>query len=94
MLYNVKLGIANKLVFSKWREALGGNIGFVISGGAACPVNLLRIFNAAKIPVYEGYGPTENSPVICVNRRQPKSDMMFGTVGPPINGIEVLRAIY
>jgi long-chain acyl-CoA synthetase len=92
VLYNMKLGIANKLVFSKWREALGGNVSFIISGGAACPVNLLRIFNAAKIPVYEGYGPTENSPVICVNRRQPKSDMVFGTVGPPINGIEVKLA--
>lgn len=92
VLYNMKLGIANKLVFSKWREALGGNVSFIISGGAGCPVNLLRIFNAAKIPVYEGYGPTENSPVICVNRRQPKSDMVFGTVGPPINGIEVKLA--
>jgi long-chain acyl-CoA synthetase len=91
-LYNLKLGVANKLVFSKWREALGGKISFIISGGAACPVNLLRIFNAAKIPVYEGYGPTENSPVISVNRREPKTDMKFGTVGPPINGIEVKLA--
>lgn len=92
VVYNMKLGIANKLIFSKWREALGGNVSFIISGGAACPVNLLRIFNAAKIPVYEGYGPTENSPVICVNRRQPKSDMVFGTVGPPINRMEVKLA--
>lgn len=92
VLYNMKLSIANKLIFSKWREALGGNVSFIISGGAACPVNLLRIFNAARIPVYEGYGPTENSPVICVNRREPKSDMMFGTVGPPINGMEVKLA--
>ncbi len=92
VVYNMKLSIANKLIFSKWREALGGNVSFIISGGAACPVNLLRIFNAARIPVYEGYGPTENSPVICVNRRQPKSDMVFGTVGPPLNGIEVKLA--
>ncbi len=92
VIYNMKLSIANKLIFSKWREALGGNVSFIISGGAACPVNLLRIFNAAKIPVYEGYGPTENSPVICVNRRQAKSDMVFGTVGPPINGMEVKLA--
>jgi long-chain acyl-CoA synthetase len=91
-LYNTQLAIANKIIFSKWREALGGNVSFIISGGAACPVNLLRIFNAAKIPVYEGYGPTENSPVICVNRREPKSDMKFGTVGPPINGTEVKLA--
>jgi long-chain acyl-CoA synthetase len=91
-LYNTQLAIANKIIFSKWREALGGKVSFVISGGAACPINLLRIFNAAKIPVYEGYGPTENSPVICVNRREPKSDMKFGTVGPPINGTEVKLA--
>ena len=90
--YNTQLALANKLVFSKWREALGGNISFIISGGAACQVRLLRIFNAAQIPVYEGYGPTENSPVICVNRRKPKSDTKYGTVGPPISGIEVKLA--
>jgi long-chain acyl-CoA synthetase len=90
--YKSQLALANKLVFSKWRQALGGNISFIISGGAACQVKLLRIFNAGKIPVYEGYGPTENSPVICVNRRMPKSDTKFGTVGPPISGIEVKLA--
>lgn len=90
--YKTQLALANKLVFTKWREALGGNISFIISGGAACQVKLLRIFNAAQIPVYEGYGPTENSPVICVNRRMPKSDTKFGTVGPPITGIEVKLA--
>ncbi|HEX8277175.1 MAG TPA: long-chain fatty acid--CoA ligase, partial [Segetibacter sp.] len=90
--YKTQLALANKLVFIKWREALGGNISFVISGGAACPVKLLRIFNAAQIPVYEGYGPTENSPVISVNRRKPKNDTKFGTVGPPISGIEVKLA--
>lgn len=87
--YNTQLALANKLVFTKWREALGGNISFIVSGGAACQVKLLRIFNGAQIPVYEGYGPTENSPVISVNRRKPKSDTKFGTVGPPISGIEV-----
>ena len=90
--YKTQLSLANKLVFNKWREALGGNISFIISGGAACQVKLLRIFNAAEIPVYEGYGPTENSPVISVNRRKPKSDTKFGTVGPPITGIEVKLA--
>lgn len=90
--YKTQLALANKLVFSKWREALGGNISFVILGGAACQVKLLRIFNAAQIPVYEGYGPTENSPVISVNRRKPKNDTKFGTVGPPISGIEVKLA--
>src|SRR3954453_23903391 len=90
-LYNLQLSIANKLVFSKWREAVGGNIEFIVTGGAACQEKLLRIFNAAKIPVYEGYGPTENSPVIAVNRKA-KEDMKFGTVGPVIKGVELKLA--
>lgn len=89
--YNLQLSIANKLVFSKWREALGGNISFIVTGGAACQERLLRIFNAAGVPVFEGYGPTENSPVICVNRRDKKLSK-FGTVGPAIDGIEVKLA--
>ncbi|MDP1810480.1 MAG: long-chain fatty acid--CoA ligase [Sediminibacterium sp.] len=89
--YNLQLVIANKLIFTKWREALGGNVSFVITGGAACQVKLLRIFNAAKIPVYEGYGPTENSPVISVNRQE-KGGMKFGTVGPVLDGIKVKLA--
>ena len=92
LLYNMQLALANKLVFSKWREALGGNVSFIISGGAACQVKLLRIFNAAKIPVYEGYGPTENSPVISINRRLPVNDLRIGTVGPPIDGVQVKLA--
>ena len=59
--------INNVLIFKKWRLALGGNIKYIITGGAACQVKLLRIFTAAKIPVFEGYGPTENCPVISVN---------------------------
>ena len=86
--YNLELALANKLIFSKWREALGGNISYIITGGAACQVRLLRIFNAARIPIYEGYGPTENSPVISVNRRE-KGGMKFGTVGPVMVGQEV-----
>ncbi len=89
--YNLQLAIANKLIFTKWREALGGNVEFVITGGAACQVKLLRIFNAAGIPVYEGYGPTENSPVISVNRKE-KGGTKFGTVGPVIDGITVKLA--
>jgi long-chain acyl-CoA synthetase len=89
--YNMQLALANKLIFTKWREALGGNVSYVITGGAACQVKLLRIFNAAKVPVYEGYGPTENSPVISVNRQE-KGGTKFGTVGPPINGIQVKLA--
>jgi long-chain acyl-CoA synthetase len=91
ILYNLQLSIARKLVFSKWREALGGHIKFIITGGAACQENLLRIFNAAGIPVYEGYGPTENSPVISVNRRTP-GGTNFGTVGPVLEGLEVKLA--
>ena len=86
--YNLQLAIANKLIFTKWREALGGNVSFIVTGGAACQVKLLRIFNAANIPVFEGYGPTENSPVISVNRKT-KGGTKFGTVGPVINGIKV-----
>ncbi len=86
--YNFQLALANKLIFNKWREALGNNIKYVITGGAACQVRLIRIFTGAGIPVYEGYGPTENSPVICVNRRGPNG-CRFGTVGPVIEGIEL-----
>ncbi len=86
--YNIQLALANKLIFNKWREALGGNVGFIVTGGAACQVKLLRIFNAARVPVYEGYGPTENSPVICVNRKE-KGGTKFGTVGPVIKGVQL-----
>lgn len=89
--YKFRLNIARKLVFSKWREALGGNISFIITGGAAASEKLLRIFNAAGVPIYEGYGPTENSPVICVNRKQ-NNETYLGTVGPPIEGTEVKLA--
>jgi long-chain acyl-CoA synthetase len=88
VFYNIKLAIARKLVFTKWREALGGNIQYIVTGGAACQEKLLRIFNGAGIPVYEGYGPTENSPVICVNRKE-AGGSMYGTVGPVIEGLQV-----
>ncbi len=87
-VYNLKLKLANKLIFSKWRAALGGNISFIVTGGAACQERLLRIFSAGGIPVYEGYGPTENSPVIAVNRKA-NADKKFGTVGPLITGVEL-----
>jgi len=86
--YSLQLALANKLVFSKWREALGNNIKYVITGGAACQVRLIRIFTSAGIPVYEGYGPTENSPVISVNRRG-DNGCRFGTVGPVIEGVDL-----
>lgn len=86
--YRVQLALANKIIFNKWREALGNNIKLIITGGAACQVKLLRLFTAAGIPVYEGYGPTENSPVISVNS-QKNGGTRFGTVGPVIQGQEV-----
>ncbi len=89
--YNLQLSLANKIIFSKWREALGGNIRGIITGGAACQVRLIRIFTAARIPIYEGYGPTENSPVISVNRKE-KGGLKFGSVGPVIVGQEVRLA--
>ena len=86
--YKLQLSIANKLIFSKWREALGGNVDFIVTGGAACQVRLIRIFTAAGIPIYEGYGPTENSPAISVNCKR-KGGTKFGTVGLIIEGQEV-----
>jgi long-chain acyl-CoA synthetase len=86
--YRMQLALANALIFTKWRAALGGQVRYVITGGAACQEKLLRIFNAARIPVFEGYGPTENSPVISVNCNKPDG-MCFGTVGLVIDGQEV-----
>jgi long-chain acyl-CoA synthetase len=88
MSYNMQLALANKLIFKKWREALGNNLKCIVSGGAACQVRLIRIFTAAKIPILEGYGLTETSPVISVNRYEVK-DRSFGTVGPLLDGVEV-----
>jgi len=88
MWYNMQLALANKLIFSKWREALGNNIKCIVTGGAACQVRLIRIFTAAGLNVMEGYGLTETSPVISVNRYQ-EEGRMFGTTGPLIDGVEV-----
>ena len=87
-LYKFQLALANKLIFSKWREALGGNVKAIISGGAACQVRLIRIFTAARIVIMEGYGLTETSPVISVNRFD-EHGREFGSVGPFIEGVEV-----
>ncbi len=84
--YNLKLGIARKLVFKKWQEALGGEVKVIISGGAALNPRLARVFWAAGMPVFEGYGLTETSPVISVNHFDA---IKFGSVGRPIEGVEV-----
>ncbi|MFA7138829.1 MAG: long-chain fatty acid--CoA ligase [Bacteroidales bacterium] len=86
--YHIKLKIADKLIFSKWRTALGGNLKIIVSGGAAIQPRLGRIFTAAGIDLMEGYGLTETSPVIAVNNYSPNG-REFGTVGPPTRGVEV-----
>ncbi|HUQ97330.1 MAG TPA: long-chain fatty acid--CoA ligase [Chitinophagaceae bacterium] len=90
-IYQTQLALANKLVFSKWREGLGNHLKCIVTGAAACPVKLIRIFTAANITVLEGYGQTETSPVISVNRMEPEN-RMFGTVGPIIAGVNVKLA--
>ncbi len=87
-IYNMKLKIADKLIFKKWREALGGNVKVVISGGAALQPRLARIFHAAGIPIQEGYGLTETSPVIAVNQTK-YPYIQFGTVGPVLKNVQV-----
>jgi long-chain acyl-CoA synthetase len=87
-LYEVKLSIANKLIFSKWREALGGKIELIASAGAPLQTRLTRIFWAARICVLEGYGLTETSPVVTINNLSSK-EIMFGTVGPALKDIQV-----
>jgi long-chain acyl-CoA synthetase len=89
--YSIQLAIANKLIFSKWREALGGNVKAIVTGAAACQVRLLRIFTAAKIVIMEGYGLTETSPVISVNRFE-DDGRRFGTVGKVIDNVQVKLA--
>jgi len=86
--YEFKLKIARKLIFRKWQEALGGNIIFMCSGGAALQVRLERLFWAAGIPVQEGYGLTETSPIIAANQNA-WPDIHFGTVGPLLKGVKV-----
>ncbi len=82
VFYDARLKIADKIIFTKWRDALGGNMRAIISGGAAIQPRLARVFNAAGIPLVEGYGMTETSPVIAVNTFE-KGMRKVGTVGPP-----------
>lgn len=86
--YKFQLRLADKLIYNKWRKALGGKVELIVAGGAACQERLLRIFHAAKINVIEGYGPTENSPVIAANR-QVNNELKIGTVGVPYGDQEV-----
>ncbi|HAK29918.1 MAG TPA: long-chain fatty acid--CoA ligase [Sphingobacterium sp.] len=88
--YDLQLNIARKLVFSKWREALGGDIKGIASGSAALQERLIRLYMAAGIPIYEGYGLTEAGPCIAVNCY--KRGMKIGTVGLPLIHIEIKLA--
>ncbi len=88
IFYNLQLKIANKLVFNKWRDALGGRMKAIVSGGAALQPRLASVYNAANIPTVEGYGMTESSPVIAVNTFE-KRKRKIGTVGPPLFNVEV-----
>lgn len=87
-IYHLQLKAFDKIIFSKWREALGGNMRAVVSGGAAMQPRLARVFNAAGIPVLEGYGMTETAPVIACNTFEP-GQRKIGTVGPPLKNMEV-----
>lgn len=80
--------IADKLVFSKIRERLGGRVKGIVTGSAACPLKIARVFSAMGIPIREGYGLTETSPVITFNRFS-EGGAMLGTVGMPIKDVEV-----
>jgi long-chain acyl-CoA synthetase len=86
--YKFRLRIASKLVFSKWREALGNEVQVIVSGGAALQGRLEKVFWAAGLPVIQGYGLTETSPVIAVNPLR-IDDIKFGTVGPVLQDVEV-----
>ncbi|MBZ0328323.1 MAG: long-chain fatty acid--CoA ligase [Altibacter sp.] len=86
--YESKLKIARKLIFSKWQEALGGNLQAIASGSAALQPRLARVFNAADIPVMEGYGLTETSPVVTVNDMR-NGGFRIGTVGKAIENTEI-----
>ncbi len=87
LFFNIQLRIARKLIFSKWKEALGGNVRAIASGSAALQPRLARIFLAAEIPILEGYGLTETSPVVSVNSFQ--RGIRMGCVGALIDGVEV-----
>lgn len=86
--YEFQLKLARKLIFSKWKEALGGNLRLIASGSAALQPRLARIFNAADLGVMEGYGLTETSPVVSVNDMR-DGKFRIGTVGKLIEDTEV-----
>ncbi len=86
--YELQLKIARKLIFSKWKEGLGGRLDLIVNGSAALQPRLARIFAAAEIPVMEGYGLSETSPVISVNDQR-NHGFKIGTTGRVIDNVEV-----
>ncbi len=86
--YESQLKIARKLIFSKWREGLGGHLELMVTGSAALQPRLTRIFAAAEIPIMEGYGLTETSPVIAVNDMR-NYGFKVGAVGKIIDNVEI-----
>lgn len=84
----MKWSIADKLIFSKWREALGGNVNAIVTGAAPCPVKIMRVFCAAGIPIREGYGLTETSPTLTINTME-DDGVMLGTAGAIIGGVSI-----
>lgn len=88
LIYEMKLSIARKLIFSKWKQALGGNLELISSGSAALQPRLARVFSAAGMTIAEGYGMTESSPVITVSE-EANCGNKFGCVGRAIDGVEI-----
>ena len=88
LVYNTQLALANKIIFNKWRDALGGNLRCIVSGGGALQPRLARVFWAAGIHVMEGYGLTETSPVIAVGGYEPENNLI-GAVGPVVDDVQV-----
>ena len=86
--YELQLKLARKLIFKKWKEGLGGNLDIMVSGSAALQPRLTRVFAAAQMPIMEGYGLTETSPVVSVNDQR-NGMFRIGTVGKVINRVEV-----
>ena len=84
----LKWKVADKLIFSKWRAALGGNVRAIVTGAAPCPVKIMRVFCAAGIPIREGYGLTETSPTLSINTME-DDGVMLGTTGPVITGVDI-----
>ena len=86
--YHFKLKIANVLILSKWSAALGGHLEYMVSGSAPLQPKLIRIFTAANIPIFEGYGMTESAPAGSINDMR-NHNFKIGTVGKPLTGVEI-----